>query len=1004
MLNINTVQTSLGVDMSTPTTTIDTRGNLSGADSTVASPLPSSSSSSEEDDDEDDDEQGYDSEGLPLSPRQERIPIRPTGSPFRWSSNPHLQHRKKSTRQHTSKRKRHRHHGHFHRHENDRKAPLNSTAPPLSKQNQLFEATATATNKTFLTSAPNGRNGIDFTSGTSTGINAVFPVARSLGDDVHGFKNQKRLMGSQDHNVYHMNPLTRQKNQLWGRSARSSFFNSYHSLDKNVEHQPQYEQPEQQPSTSSKSPRRSINKDPFAEFTMETLTLLQPKPVVPLTTTEYTKLVANHMTTNTEEEDNAESRKQNLALAAKTGTNSTGVGKDHNDPRVVFLRECRAHQIPPVPIMDYHRMTKSKFRWNENALSDDVDAVTSPTMKNRRNSINGTNSRRRGGGNGGHRIGTAHMSSLEFNSYGLGDNRAVCYAKGLAVPLPPELSVKSLSLRNNRLSSVGACSILDAVQQIGTVTFLDLSDNQIGNKGARGLAALLSAASVGGGGGDSVAGATSGENKTTLLHCSVANNRLTDVGLSMVLKGAAASECLESFDLSGNRIGRTSAIELGSILSFNTDENMDGSSGVVDSVAVPIDYGQFKGTCLQKLSLSWCGLTLKNIYHLCQGLKSGTSNLLHLNLSHNNFGGSHESSGGGTSEGGTSGGASKGPISGDRTIEMLAQSIVHGGSVINVDLSFNSMNDNDGVMLLSMLLPESMTLQSVTSLEQDGDDKSRKSRKHSFHRLMLDGNKFGERTARQAFRAVVGAVATMTKHGKSGKSGKSDKTQPLVYLSIRECDFSTSHTMQHISSFTTPIPPPPPLTPTSTAPTSRICSVPPPLPQTVTLSSFDPQRPYGEYELDCRRPHQRCLANELALFGRLGGIHSWDCPRVQEIKTTTGAKDPKQKLPPAGNKKGKGIKKPKGKSIGTEWYDNADWSPLPNSIVTLNFMVTPSQQHGGGEEGAGEWYATGLDWSRQLVRWNTGLKTSSAFTNLRTRTRLAKTCLNESQWLHQDSS
>ena len=76
--------------------------------------------------------------------------------------------------------------------------------------------------------------------------------------------------------------------------------------------------------------------------------------------------------------------------------------------------------------------------------------------------------------------------------------------------------------------------------------------------------------------------------------------------------------------------------------------------------------------------------------------------------------------------------------------------IVQGGSVVNLDMSFNSMTDNDGVLLLSVLLPESMHGSSMTE-QHSGDQHpggEHDTKCHTLHRLMLDGNDFGERTER----------------------------------------------------------------------------------------------------------------------------------------------------------------------------------------------------------------------------------------------------------------
>lgn len=79
-----------------------------------------------------------------------------------------------------------------------------------------------------------------------------------------------------------------------------------------------------------------------------------------------------------------------------------------------------------------------------------------------------------------------------------------------------------------------------------------------------------------------------------LLHCSIANNKLNDSSLSIILKGAAKSDWLESLDISGNRIGRTSSIELGCILS---ECSLEDSSNVMD-IAIDTtitDSSQYRG-------------------------------------------------------------------------------------------------------------------------------------------------------------------------------------------------------------------------------------------------------------------------------------------------------------------------------------------------------------------------------------------------------------------------
>ena len=92
-------------------------------------------------------------------------------------------------------------------------------------------------------------------------------------------------------------------------------------------------------------------------------------------------------------------------------------------------------------------------------------------------------------------------------------------------------------------------------------------------------------------------------------------------------------------------VGRASAAALETVL-----VTIEGSEINNDDrhAAAPCSLEDFQtlprhATCLRRLTLSWCGLTLRNIGPLCRGVQ-GSSNLLHLNLSHNNFSGLRKAS------------------------------------------------------------------------------------------------------------------------------------------------------------------------------------------------------------------------------------------------------------------------------------------------------------------------------------------------------------------------
>ena len=901
----STIQTSLDLE-STPFS------NQSSDESSSSESNSSSGSST-------DNEEGYDSEGLPNSPIRDRLlPTRPSQQ-SKWNGSQTIQtHRiHRTTKQ--KKRTKHRHHGHHHEnhknHKNHKKRNSNN-----EKEKKEMAATAPAMlqniqDQTFLTT----------TNASSSSSKTTRSTISRLADDVQGLQVQQRLAPSQDHGIYHSNPLTRAKNQLWGRNARSSFFNDYRSLDKNVD-----------PSLLPSSPR----KDPFAEFTNETLEELKETIPPPLTTTEYESLLENHLTTLTTEEQNIEDQRQKINIRYSNATNSSITGKD---PRLVFLRECREKGIPPIPVMDYHRMSKSKTRFSsENGATN-----------NNRNSSRGN----------GHRIATANMSSLEFDGYGLGDERASAYAAALSVQMPLELSVKTLSLKNNRLTSNGAVSILTSVLKIGTITELDLSDNSIGVLGSEALAKTLQVRTDG---------------KSNLIHVSLANNRLNDHSLSIILKGVCKSETLQSINMSGNQFGKVSSSLLEQILVTGEPFSSTASNDItpVELASLGSSVSNLRSsTVLTRLSLSWCGLTLRHLGWLCSGI-SKTQNLLHLDLSRNNFGSTlgnvHEE--------------------GYGSIEDLSVSIVQGNSIIDVDLSYNSMNDNDGILLLSILLPESTIERSITSSSSSSSNGGDESKKHFLHRLMLDGNNFGERTARQALRGISGIQAPPSTN---------ELHHPTIYLSIRDCDFNVGHTVlpkQPSSSSTTT---------TATVDTinegssstanNELIAYPV---QNVTLSSFDPQCPHGCYELDNRNCYDRHLLSELAVLGRLNGMHSFNLPKYQDVKPLTKTTATNTNL--KNNKKGSKptTKNKKGKVMNTEWYEDKEWTPNPLTIVSFNFQTGNSDEATDGDETLTRWFDYAVDYNKINMLWKNILKTEVHHTNQKTRARLCRNALEECKQLH----
>ena len=256
---------------------------------------------------------------------------------------------------------------------------------------------------------------------------------------------------------------------------------------------------------------------------------------------------------------------------------------------------------------------------------------------------------------------------------------------------------------------------------------------------------------------------------------------------------------------------------------------------------------------------------------------------------------------------------------------------------------------------------------------------------------------------RQAIRAIVGLtegkakeVAMMEESKKEEKKEKKEKKEknlelftphvndsdhPAVYLSMRQCDFAKSRTVQ----------PRPTTIITTSAPSST--------PRNVTLSSFDPQRPCGSYVLDCRTSFDRCLGIELAMLGRLVGVESWDCPRVADCPKMSRSSNNGGKGKKNGSGSGKDAKKSKrgkGKALGSEWFEDLNWHPAESTVLTLTFVGDAASTGGEGGEEDSEWFEKSVGWSEQTERWRKALKTTTGFVKRKARERLAKNFLIES--------
>ena len=1061
-------------------------------------PSSNSSASSSEN------EAGYDSEGMPNPPVEERTPYLRAPTPKLAQFNAHPpqshSHRRSSANTRPTGHRNHRLQGkthqkkrakrpHFHndghshkrtmnRHNNNHHYSIHHHAHNHRRHehhrdqhnHKTGSGSAGESHRVFLTAVSQ-----QDASKTSTG-----GIHRS---SAVGLQPRRR---TEDQNPEHREPLTAAKNRLWGRKARVSFFGKYHDLDRNVvtEQTPSTKQSMEQ---NTKGKRKKTNEkrrkapggplDPFADFTAEALEAIKeagPKAPPPLTTTAYEDILSGELEAIAKSTNDEVSRDQLLVLHSQLRLQQRKHKKSQNQvtqrpetPRSVYLRECRDRMMPPVPLLDYYRMGKKRQR-----LTELVGKAGS--LQNRDSAT-------------GKRLSTASMDTIEFHGYGLGNERASAYASALRVDLPEPLRVRSLSLRNNNLTAKGATAMLDAIRQVGTVTSLDIAENAIGIDGSKALARLL----IG----------KIGNQKSEIQHCCIAENKLSGESIRIILMAASASPNLQSLDLSGNTIGRRSVPMLRRILhpqvasiqpSGDSNKNAPGqndsttkadflssfgfdetSSKQIQSPLIHSNYAQLTSLCLR-----WCGITARNVGPLISGL-CYTRTLKFLDLAHNAIGGCTADSASLGVKGSQGYFVEDNLLSeddhtlmsalaaGDISVASNAVCAISlalsrnygsfvrgsGGSrVIDIDLSFNSISDADGAVLLSALLPESMQPSSIASKYSDALKTGKRNLREEessesgcqFERIILDGNNFGRRTARQAFRAIVGGFASKYREN-------TYNTPPAVYLSLRECNYVESD-----PSDTDPLLPkkrqgkgdkvnlkkggksakegktkaskgsnldddsimseakefeslkaPPIFVSRAEVKQSDSWSKSASIAQ--KLMSFDIQSPFGVFDLDLSYPLQRYIAQDLLLLGRLSGKHTW-----VEAKFT--ARDPNRQHVDRAVKNDKKGNRRKARVIdSSEWYDNILWEipSLGTGSLSLTFSYAKSCESNGSFSGSGDfltqswsgsgvndilsWAAPTLFWRMSVPRWFSAVKVSDSNPhNRRTQLRLAGTTIKDS--------
>jgi Ran GTPase-activating protein (RanGAP) involved in mRNA processing and transport len=145
------------------------------------------------------------------------------------------------------------------------------------------------------------------------------------------------------------------------------------------------------------------------------------------------------------------------------------------------------------------------------------------------------------------------LTRWDLYNRGLGDGGAMAVAK--ALQLAPNSSLTKLFLSDNRIGNEGAKYLADALMKNSTLIKLDLDKNCIGDDGAEALAEVLWSY-------DTV-------NNTSLSYLDLHGNNIGDRGAIALAKALTHNRVLTLLRLSHNRIGEAGARALYEALQHN---------------------------------------------------------------------------------------------------------------------------------------------------------------------------------------------------------------------------------------------------------------------------------------------------------------------------------------------------------------------------------------------------------------------------------------------------
>ncbi|XP_065798121.1 leucine-rich repeat-containing protein 74A [Muntiacus reevesi] len=180
-------------------------------------------------------------------------------------------------------------------------------------------------------------------------------------------------------------------------------------------------------------------------------------------------------------------------------------------------------------------------------------------------------------------------SYVNLNHHGLGPNGT----KAIAIALVSNTTVLTLELADNCIMPEGILSLVEMLQENYYLQEINVSDNDLGLKGARILSEFLQ------------------NNTSSLFSLQLSGNNFKEESAELFCQALSNNYRIKSLDLSHNQFCEKAGEYLGQMLAINVG--------------------------LQSLDLSWNHLCIRGVVALCSGLRSNVS-LKKLDLSMNSFG------------------------------------------------------------------------------------------------------------------------------------------------------------------------------------------------------------------------------------------------------------------------------------------------------------------------------------------------------------------------------